>query len=271
MISISHARMKKAKDFIFRNGRLLERKLFEYFFENGTKQACIRALRAYQNADGGFGNGIEPDIVCPDSTAIGAETALYILEILECRDVTIIDSLAIWVIMNQNKEGFIPHPPQTLMNYPHQPWWENPDNERIFVLAGFLKRLGVRNTHFFKKVRKYYVEKEIPEKLGFYDYPYLVYLKYCAETRKDREALSKMVNQLPDMLEENKNHYPLFSRYWFHAVDYCKTAILEREAQRFKDGFREDGAVEIPYQDLPWWRPIFTLDGLILLKKFSFV
>ena len=76
---LTDEQIQKAGGFIFRNGRLLERKLFEYFFENGSKQACIMALLAYQNPDGGFGNGIEPDLLCPDSTAVGAELAVALL------------------------------------------------------------------------------------------------------------------------------------------------------------------------------------------------
>jgi hypothetical protein len=78
MSILSNEQIQSAKRFIFQNGRLLERQLFEYFFGEGTKQACVRALVAYQNADGGFGNGIEPDLLCPDSTAIGAETGMYV-------------------------------------------------------------------------------------------------------------------------------------------------------------------------------------------------
>ncbi|MCJ7432535.1 MAG: hypothetical protein MUO77_03515, partial [Anaerolineales bacterium] len=84
MSVLTNEQIQKAKTFIFKNGRLLERKLCEYFFENGSKQACIKALLAFQNTDGGYGNGIEPDLLCPDSTAIGAEFALHVLELLEC-------------------------------------------------------------------------------------------------------------------------------------------------------------------------------------------
>jgi hypothetical protein len=26
-----------------------------------------------------------------------------------------------------------------------------------------------------------------------------------------------------------------------------------------------------PYPDLPWWRPIFTLDGLMVMKQLSLI
>jgi len=73
--------MEKVKLFIFSKGRLLERKMFSYFFEEGRKEEVLKVLVGYQNHDGGFGNGVEPDLLCPDSSAIGAETALYILDL----------------------------------------------------------------------------------------------------------------------------------------------------------------------------------------------
>lgn len=258
--------MNKVKPFIFSQGRLLERKLFQYFFEKGTLQSCIKALVAYQNPDGGFGNGIEPDILCPDSTAIGAETALYILDVLECPDLTIVDNLVTWIVAHQNEEGFIAHPPESIDEYPHQPWWENPDDSRILVLAGILKKWGVKNPHLFKKVYEYYSKGSPPDEITFYDYPYFVYLKYCSKTEKDKKIFSDMVDQIPKVLEKNKDHFPLFSRYWWYAAEYYQE-ILEREAQTFLDAFRKDGGIVTPYPDLPWWRPILTLDGLILLKK----
>ena len=75
--------LEQAGTFIFTHGRLLERQLYATFFQDGTVQACLKALLAYQNPDGGFGNGIEPDLLCPDSTAIGAETAMVLLDLLD--------------------------------------------------------------------------------------------------------------------------------------------------------------------------------------------
>ncbi|MFW9785857.1 MAG: hypothetical protein ACFFFB_26470, partial [Candidatus Heimdallarchaeota archaeon] len=81
MANLSNEQLKKIKNFVFIKGRLIERKLYSFFFENGEKEDVLKSLIAYQNSDGGFGNGIEPDLLCPDSTAIGAETALYLLDL----------------------------------------------------------------------------------------------------------------------------------------------------------------------------------------------
>jgi hypothetical protein len=261
----------KAKRFIYKNGRLLERKLFEYFFENGSNQACLKALSAYQNEDGGFGNGIEPDLLCPDSTAIGAETAMYVLDLLNCYKTDIVDKLVDWIATHQNADGFIPHPPENLDRYPYQPWWKNPDKERILSLAGLLKKWGIDQPAFFERVRSFYLSVKLPEEVSFYDYPFFVYLKYCSESAEDKIKLSSMIERLPALISKYRDHFPLFSRAWFCANDYVNEEVLAREASFFMNAMQEDGGIITPYPDFPWWRPLFLLDGLVLLKKMDFL
>ena len=176
MRRISIDLQKKIKTFIFTNGRLLERKLFSYFFEKGRKEDVVKSLLSYQNVDGGFGNGIEPDLLCPDSSAIGAETSMFILDILEHVDNKITEQLFQWILKEQNEEGYIPHPPKNMNNYPFQEWWSGPDNLRIFALSGFLKKWGFKDATFFKKVKNFYANGSLPEEFALYEYPYFVYL-----------------------------------------------------------------------------------------------
>jgi hypothetical protein len=274
---LSEKQLEKAGTFIFQHGRLLERQLYAYLFQDGTKEACIKALLAYQNADGGFGNGIEPDLLCPDSTAIGAETAMGILDLLDAdgvgHDDEIVAPLVKWITANQDERGVIPHPPARLLDYPHQPWWENGDDLRILTLAGLLRKWGVSAPTLFAKAQSYYLTCEFPDKWQVYNYPFYVYLKYGRERSDDEDErrMSGGIARLPAFLEEGADHYPLYSRYWYHAADAFPEEIVLREAQRFVDGLQADGALVTPYPDLPWWRPIFTLDGLMVMKRLSLI
>lgn len=261
----------RAKTLVFREGRLLERKLFEHFFESGTRQACVKALHAYQNPDGGFGNGIEPDLLCPDSTAVGAETALYVLDLLETYDAELVEKLVVWIDNSQNEAGFIPHPPDGLYNYPHQPWWTRPDDDRILSLAGVLTKWSVDLGAVSERVENYYRQTAVPEPDSFYGYPHFVYLKYSSESERDQARLGAIVEGLPALLDAHRSHFPLFSRYWYYAAGDVQPGILAQEAGRFAGALREDGGVKNPYPDLPWWRSLFTLDGLILLRKNGFL
>jgi hypothetical protein len=268
---IDEQQIKKIKEFIFKNGRLIERSLFSFFFESGNKDAVIKALVAYQNKDGGFGNGIEPDILCPDSTAIGAETAMYYLDLLEYVDNEITDQLFNWVIKEQNDEGFINHPPENMSNYPFQDWWNGPDDLRIFALSGFLKKWGLKDALFFKKVKEFFSNSSLPKEFKFYEYPFFIYLKYLGESQEEKKVLQQIITQLPSIFENNKEHFSLFSRAWYLALDVVDEKLVENETDNFFNGLKEDGSLKIIYQNLPWWRPIWTLEGLILLKKAGFI
>ncbi|MFX1375960.1 MAG: hypothetical protein ACFFA0_09130 [Promethearchaeota archaeon] len=259
--------MNKIKEFIFNNGRLLERRLYTFFFENGNKDDVVKALMAYQNLDGGFGNGIEPDLLCPDSSAIGAETAMFILDLLEYVDNEITDQLFNWIIKEQNEEGYINHPPKNMVNYPFQKWWSNPDDQRILALSGFLKKWGLRDTNFFNKVKTFYSNSSFPEEFKIYDYPYFIYLKYLGKNKEEKKRLQSIINQFPRISEKNKEHYPLLGRHWYHALDILDKTIVENEVKNFFNGLKDDGGLRIIYQNLPWWRPIWTLDGLIIMRK----
>src|SRR5437764_11818137 len=69
----------KGRAFIIREGRILDQRLAETVFDGAPAEPVVDALRAYQNPDGGFGHGLEPDKRCPDSQPLDVEIALRTL------------------------------------------------------------------------------------------------------------------------------------------------------------------------------------------------
>ncbi|HAI14779.1 MAG TPA: hypothetical protein DCM28_23940 [Phycisphaerales bacterium] len=271
MPDLSLDQLNTIKQFVFKNGRLLERQLFEYFFGSGSQEACLKALMAYQNADGGFGHGIEPDITCPASSGIGAETALWIMDVLDCYESQAAAALVSWIADNQTQAGDIPHPPKQMADYPHQTWWGNPDGQRILTLAGYLKKHGVEHESLYAKARNYFVQMPQPQGMQYYDYPYYVYLKYLGDSPAESQKLQAFQARIPDLLAEHADHFPLFSRAWYLFADMATDEILESEALRLVSTIQADGGMINPYPTLPHWRPIWTLDSLILLKQFGLI
>ncbi|NIW46718.1 MAG: hypothetical protein GWN30_18770, partial [Gammaproteobacteria bacterium] len=93
---IDQDQLNTIKIHIYTHGRLLERKIFSHVFEGAPIDGVISALAAYQNPDGGFGNGLEPDLMCPSSSAIGAESALTVLDLIGHPVLEIIEPLEKW-------------------------------------------------------------------------------------------------------------------------------------------------------------------------------
>ena len=70
----------KARDFILTNARMIERRLFEFHFENDGPEGVFHAIYAYRNSDGGFGHGMEPDTASPESQPLFSIMALETLD-----------------------------------------------------------------------------------------------------------------------------------------------------------------------------------------------
>jgi hypothetical protein len=75
MNQLSRNQYEKAKSSIKSKARSLERSIFEYEFESAPVSIVYHELAKYQNEDGGFGNGVEPDLRSPLSSALGTMTA----------------------------------------------------------------------------------------------------------------------------------------------------------------------------------------------------
>lgn len=117
---------EEIRTWIYRNARPIELSLWQYFFEQGSQDAVIKALSFYQNEDGGFGNALEADNWNPNSSAYTTAYAINILEQINFHDMShpimqgIVRFLESKVHFAENMWAFsIP----TNDNYPHAPWW----------------------------------------------------------------------------------------------------------------------------------------------------
>jgi len=72
--------LESVQTFILNNARLLEGHLFAFLFDQGNPDYVRAALPAYQNADGGFGNALEPDKRTASRQPIDQEIALRVLD-----------------------------------------------------------------------------------------------------------------------------------------------------------------------------------------------
>lgn len=77
---------EKARAYIYRHARPVELARWQYHFEGGSRENVLHALSFYQNADGGFGHGLEADNWNPASTPISTLTAADILSEIGWQD-----------------------------------------------------------------------------------------------------------------------------------------------------------------------------------------
>src|SRR5438477_10688623 len=68
-----------SKSYLQAHARKLDLYLYEHLFEDASAQPVLNELAAYQNADGGFGKALEPDLRSPDSSALATTVAFQYL------------------------------------------------------------------------------------------------------------------------------------------------------------------------------------------------
>jgi hypothetical protein len=125
--AMSHDFFAGAEEFIWNNARLLERQLFAYHFKGGSRESVLTTLRAYQNADGGFGHALEPDIRCPDSQPVPTQHALEFLDAIGL-DFEVVQRACDYLMTITTPEGGVPWLLPSARHYPRAPWWEAADD-----------------------------------------------------------------------------------------------------------------------------------------------
>ncbi|MDD3129013.1 MAG: hypothetical protein PHW21_01475 [Candidatus Izemoplasmatales bacterium] len=115
----------KAISWLYRHGRPIDVARYEYLFLSRDKDTCINALISYQNEDGGFGHGLEPDSQNPFSSPVTTWMAFEIMEELELDNSSEIVKNTLRYLTEDApmKDGFYLSTIPTNNNYPHAAWW----------------------------------------------------------------------------------------------------------------------------------------------------
>ncbi len=80
-MKLTTTQWENAAVFMQTMARPLEQTLFDYHFSNGSVATVLGQLAKFQNEDGGFGHGLEPDMQAADSSVLATTVALQRLRI----------------------------------------------------------------------------------------------------------------------------------------------------------------------------------------------
>jgi hypothetical protein len=124
-VLLSNAGFHKACAFVENEGRPLDAALLRHGLGEGPVEAVLTALAAYQNPDGGFGHGLEPDLATPASSAIATSVALRLLRRIGADGGHPMVRAALdWLQANFDWDaGVWPIITQAVDEAPHAPWW----------------------------------------------------------------------------------------------------------------------------------------------------
>ncbi|OLB32290.1 MAG: hypothetical protein AUH05_18835 [Ktedonobacter sp. 13_2_20CM_53_11] len=136
----------QATDFIWRTARLLDRHRFAFLFLDGPRDAVLAALRPYQNADGGFGHALEPDLRGPVSQPLPVWSALRVLDEINAFDDPMVKHACDYLMTITTSEGGVPFALPSIRSYPRVPWLQ-PDDQPLASINPTAGIAGLLHKH----------------------------------------------------------------------------------------------------------------------------
>ena len=286
---IDGSRFARARDFVLRNARLIDRHLFACLFEGASNEPVRDALRAYRNPDGGFGNALEPDKRCPESQPVDAEVALKILDLVDGFDDPMVETLCDWLEQTADASGGVPFVLPSANNYPRAPWWEAPPEPPPSInptgsIVSVLTKRNVAHPWVERGAEFCWRSLEDEQPTGFDDLR-------CAiaflEQAKDRDRAAARLTQIRDYLFSSKEiefdlsapgyvHPPLdwapapigFGHSLFVRDQLIEGLTALAEAQRDDGGWPIKWPAISPGVELEW-RGRVTIDALLTLRAYE--
>lgn len=306
MNTLSAEAFDEIRRFVYQNARPLELALWQYHFENGTKDDVLDLLQFYQNSDGGYGNTIEPDNWNPASSPYIAQFVIRILRQIDFLDTRHPVYQGIFRFLE--KTGYkadygwffvIP----SNQDYPHAIWWDYSEEANISqsigttaYLSGFILRYGDQQSTIYSMAREY--SKRLIEKLpateNFGDMGIKGYLTLLEdieaaglEEEYDLNAASDIILDLVrKKMREEKDNFMAAPLEFIHSTDSILYGEYEQEIEeeldRIIDSRRPSGVWDIPWEwyngnkypkefaiSENWWKSFEAIDKLLKLIRFG--
>lgn len=284
-----------AKRFLYLNGRLLDRLRYAYLFEGAPKEPVLAALHAYQNSDGGFGHGLEPDIRCPDSQPVPTEVALELLDELQVTDGPVFTGILSYLErISVAETGGFPRTLLSINDYPHAPWWTTTADDQASMnptgrIIGLLYKLNpagsyIEETWFRQAVSFIWKHLDRLDPVSYHDLVQgITFLQFTPDQERAlpyRKLLDGWLQQ-PGTIEKD----PYAKGYVHKVLDYVPEptayarsfvtdAEIEAHLQALREEQREDGGWPISWEALSpaaemEWRGYITISRLKTLRAFA--
>ncbi|MFA7300814.1 MAG: hypothetical protein WC069_00690 [Candidatus Shapirobacteria bacterium] len=164
MKTISLDSINKAEKFIKENCRTIEQARFAYLFKDESPDLVIDELTKYQNKDGGFGNGLEPDFMLPDSSPLATSLAFQFLDEITSPNEEVIKKAVKYLEDSyvDERHGWYSIP-QQVNNYPHAVWWNWDETKKQTVIDGCWGNPSAEIIGYLFKYKKFLTKLNIDE------------------------------------------------------------------------------------------------------------
>lgn len=294
--------LEDIKNKIYNQGRDLEVALFNHYFIEEDKETVSFALSIYQNEDGGFGHGLEPDNTNPNSSPFQTSYALELLVDLgynknnmdEFTQEMILNATAYLSETLENNLWLATVPSNN--SYSSAIWWKHQEGINAFdenptvSIIGTLLQLVDESHHFYKTLLelqdKYYaqfMEKEIKDKhlLSCYIHFYQgLKVTHKHDHKVFKERLEHLINQSLDDVKDWMDGYRTtpFSYPIYEDSFGISESLIQQNLEVLKETYQynhwninftwgnEDEGFDV--QSIKW-QAIVTIHNLRLIKRYQ--
>jgi hypothetical protein len=284
-----------AERFLWLSGRVLDRVRFEQLFRDGEPRRVLDALRPYQNPDGGFGQGLEPDFRGPVSQPLALESALRVLVGIHDADALLQPALA-WAQSIRTPDGGMPNVLGDVREYPRAPWFVSDPKQPGSLLptasiAGLLLQRKSRHPLARELAAFCFAQLEalpgrlanaterLPTLQALYETRAgLLFLDHTPERARAAALASKLGDAVKPHLDPHSREMraPLdfasrphsLARHWFD------DATIEQQLDWLRAEQQEDGGFPVGWEAFTpsaglEWRAIQTLERLETLRAYG--
>ena len=303
MKKLSEAILNGLNTYMNTEARPLERSIFNYYFNNSTGDHILDSLEAFQNSDGGFGIGIEPDYKLPQSSPMATSIGLRYLSKIDNSDrAQNMIAKAVGYLeatFNVSRQGWY-SVPSIVNEYPHAPWWEfnneinmtvidyswgNPTAELLGYLYKYKEYL--KNIDIYSLINiaiaNLNEHKEFKSEHEIFCYIYMYNAldnEYSSQIEESLKlAISQLVNvnqsewinYVPTPLRfiesDSKNHFGINPKLIDENLDYLVDSLEQNG--KIVPAWQWDKYLDEWEVSKAQWSGILTLEALLSLRKFN--
>lgn len=279
---------ERARDFVYGAARLIDRRAFAAAFEAADPGLVLAALAGYQNPDGGFGHGLEPDTRTPLSQPLNVETALQYMADAGACDAAMARRACGFLQAVSAPEGGVPILLPGFEAHAHAPHWSGYARAPELVpnggLVGLLYRLGIDHPWREATAGRVWAWIEGEAGLGAHDILDAVWFLEAVPDRPRAEAAARRLAAAlpsaawfkPDPAADGYGVAPLwcaptpdaFCRSWFSDAVIAVNLDHLAAAQQSDGGWPLSWTPPGPASELEW-RGIQTVKALWTLQAYG--
>ncbi|QUH30635.1 prenyltransferase/squalene oxidase repeat-containing protein [Vallitalea guaymasensis] len=161
----------KAEKYIYENANSLQKACMDYIADKGNKKKIIQELSTYQNADGGWVNGLEVEYPGSASSPFTTAAALGYIAKFDLKDTSLYHNTLAYLKDTQHQNGMWDDTDKILA-FPHPPYMGPgiyPDYKTGMILK-WLLRLNTIDKAMINGARDYMIQAfdEISSKTDFW-------------------------------------------------------------------------------------------------------